>query len=259
MNILKDIIANKKKELSDIVRKTPVSQLEKSPQFGRQVILLTEHLLDPSKKGIIAEFKRKSPSKGTINNSSFPEVVISGYSGNGASGVSVLTDNKFFGGLNSDLAFSRLVCNVPILRKDFIIDEYQITEARAIGADVILLIAAILDEKRIFSLARFSHSLDMQVLLEIHNRKEAGMINEYIDIAGVNNRDLNTFMVNTETSLELAAVLPGNLVRISESGISTPEMVRSLRDAGYHGFLMGEIFMKESDPVSAFSGFISKI
>lgn len=259
MNILKEIIENKKRELAETIRLTPVSRLEKSPMFRRPVVPLAEYLMDPARTGIIAEFKRKSPSKGIINDTADPEKIISGYSRYGASGVSVLTEQRYFGGVNSDLSVSREVCSVPMLRKDFIIDEYQIIEARAIGADAILLIAAVLSEKQVFRLARFAHSLGLQVLLEIHNRSEAGIINEYVNVAGVNNRDLQTFAANTDTSVELADALPANLVRISESGISTPEIIKKLRDAGYHGFLIGEKFMCTPDPVKAFSEFIKLI
>jgi indole-3-glycerol phosphate synthase len=258
MNILQEILAGKKKEIAEARMLTPVERLEKSPLFERQTLKLTEYLSDPLKTGIIAEFKRRSPSKGIINDDADPEKVISGYSQNGASGVSVLTDNTFFGGINTDLSRSRSLCNVPMLRKDFIIDEYQIVEARAIGADVILLIAAALKEKQASRLARFANSLELQVLMEIHNRSEASMINDFIDIAGVNNRDLNTFMVNIDVSFEIAGILPANLIRISESGISSPETIKILRDAGYNGFLLGEIFMKEVDPVAAFIDFMNK-
>jgi indole-3-glycerol phosphate synthase len=258
MNILNYIIANKQKEVAEAKDHKAVSLLEGSPLFTRDVLKLTEYLSDPLKTGIIAEFKRMSPSKGVINDTADPGKVINGYSMKGASGVSVLTDTKFFGGKNSDLSGSRSVCSVPMLRKDFIIDEYQVVEARSSGADVILLIAAVLDEDKALSLARFAHSLDLQVLMEIHSKSEFSRINEYVDIVGVNNRDLNSFLVNINVSFELADILPSRMVKISESGISTPEKVKMLRKAGYQGFLMGEIFMKEVNPVAAFADFINK-
>lgn len=259
MNILEKIIAYKRKELAVSIKRTPVKKLESSLLFAREIIPLTDYILNPAKTGIIAEFKRKSPSKGIINRVSDIEQVTSGYCRYGASGISVLTDNEFFGGSSSDLSRARAVCPVPILRKDFIIDEYQIIEARAIGADVILLIAAALDKNRILQLARFARTIELQVLLEIHDPVEIETINEFINIIGVNNRDLNTFRVNTKISFEMAEKIPEQFVRISESGISSPAILKELREAGYHGFLIGEIFMQTVDPVAAFSGFIKKI
>jgi len=259
MNILEKIIAYKRKELAASIKRTPVKKLESSLLFAREIIPLTDYILNPAKTGIIAEFKRKSPSKGIINRVSDIEQVTSGYCRYGASGISVLTDNEFFGGSSTDLSHARAVCPVPILRKDFIIDEYQIIEARAIGADVILLIAAALDKNRILQLARFARSIELQVLLEIHNPIEIEMVNEFINIIGINNRDLNTFSVNTNISLEMAEKIPEQFVRISESGISSPAIVKELRKAGYHGFLIGEIFMHTDDPVAAFSGFTKNI
>ena len=259
MNILEKIIAYKRKELAASIKRTPVKKLESSILFTREVIPLTDYILNPAKTGIIAEFKRKSPSKGIINQVSDIEQVTSGYCRYGASGISVLTDNEFFGGSSNDLSHARAVCPVPILRKDFIIDEYQIIEARAIGADAILLIAAALDKNRILQLARFARSLELQVLLEIHDPGEIETVNEFINIIGVNNRDLNTFRVNTKISIEMVEKIPEQFVRISESGISSPAILKKLREAGYHGFLIGEIFMHTDDPVAAFSGFTKKI
>jgi indole-3-glycerol phosphate synthase len=259
MNILEKIIAYKRKELAASIKRTPVKKLESSLLFSREIIPLTDYILNPAKTGIIAEFKRKSPSKGIINLVSDIEQVTSGYCRYGASGISVLTDNEFFGGSSTDLSRARAVCPVPILRKDFIINEYQIIEARAIGADVILLIAAALNKNRILQLARFARSIELQVLLEIHDSGEIETVNEFIDIIGVNNRDLNTFRVNTKISLEMAEKIPEQFVRISESGISSSAIVKELREAGYHGFLIGEIFMHTDDPVAAFSRFTKKI
>jgi indole-3-glycerol phosphate synthase len=259
MKILEEIIASKNKEIAENRLLRSVKELEKSPYFDRAIIPLTDYILNPEKSGIIAEFKRKSPSKGVINSKSDVCVVTSGYSLYGASGLSVLTDSQFFGGSNEDLSLARQANNIPVLRKDFIIDEYQIIESRSIGTDAILLIAAALDKKKIMSLARFARSLDLQVLLEIHNKTEIDTINEFINVVGVNNRNLNTFEVNTGISLELLSHIPEQFVKISESGLSSVDVVRELRSAGYDGFLMGEIFMKSSDPVAAFSDFVSKI
>jgi indole-3-glycerol phosphate synthase len=259
MNILEKIIAYKKKEVAASIKRTPVKKLENSTLFTREVISLIDYILNPAKTGIIAEFKRKSPSKGIINQVSDIEQVTSGYCRYGASGISVLTDNEFFGGSSSDLSHARMVCPVPILRKDFIINEYQIIETRAIGADAILLIAAALDKNRILQLARFASSIGLQVLLEIHDPGEIEMLNEFIDIIGVNNRDLNTFRVDIKISIGMVGKIPADFIRISESGISSPSILKELREAGYHGFLLGEIFMHTDDPVAAFSGFIKKI
>jgi indole-3-glycerol phosphate synthase len=259
MNILEKIIAYKKKELAVSIKRTPVKKLESSILFTRDIIPLTDYILNPAKTGIIAEFKRKSPSKGVINRVSDIEHVTSGYCRYGASGISVLTDNEFFGGSSSDLLHARAVCPVPILRKDFIIDEYQIIESKAIGADAILLIAAALDKDRILQLARFAWSIELQVLLEIHDPGEIETANEFIDIIGVNNRDLNTFRVDTKISIRMVGKIPEPFIRISESGISSPSILKELREAGYHGFLIGEIFMQTEDPVAAFSGFTKKI
>jgi indole-3-glycerol phosphate synthase len=191
-----------------------------------------------------------------INRVSDIEQVTSGYCRYGASGISVLTDDEFFGGSCSDLTQARSVCPVPILRKDFIIDEYQIIEARAIGADAILLIAAALDKNRILQLACFARSIGLQVLLEIHDPGEIEMLNEYIDIIGVNNRDLNTFRVDTKISIGMVGKIPAHFIRISESGISSPSILKELREAGYHGFLIGEKFMCTPDPVKTFAEFV---
>ena len=255
MNILEKIIAYKRKELAVSIKRTPVKKLESSKLFTREIIPLTDYILNPAKTGIIAEFKRKSPSKGIINRVSEIEQVTSGYCHYGASGISVLTDNKFFGGSSSDLLHARAVSPVPILRKDFIIDEYQIIESRAIGADAILLIAAALDKDRVLQLARFARSLGLQVLLEIHDPGEIETINEFIDIIGVNNRDLNTFRVDIRNSIEMVGKIPGHFIQISESGISSPSILKELREAGYHGFLIGEQFMCAPDPVKAFAEF----
>lgn len=259
MNILEKIILHKKKEVAIRSLHTPFKELERSLFFHREIIPLRDYILNPSRTGIIAEFKRKSPSRGIINNLAEPEKIVSGYSLIGASAVSVLTDLEFFGGSNTDLLRARTSCNIPILRKDFIIDEYQIIETRAIGADAILLIAAALNKNTVYTLARFAQSLGLQVLLEIHHYSEIDMINGFINVVGVNNRNLNTFEVNTDISVEMAGRLPADIVRISESGLSSPEVIKNLRHAGYHGFLMGETFMKTDDPVAAFSDFVKLI
>jgi len=259
MNLLDEIINFKKLEVQRYKEKYPVSALEKARMFERIPLKLTDFIKDPEKTGIIAEFKRKSPSKGIINTESSLEEVTTGYFRSGASGLSILTDQKYFGGSLADLKRARQLNPIPILRKEFIIDEYQITEAKAAGADAILLIAAILSSDRALELARFANSLLMQVLLEIHDVSEIDHLNEYIDIIGVNNRDLRTFVVDTERSVELACALPAGIIKISESGISSPVIIRRLRKCGYDGFLIGESFMHSSEPAKAFSEFVQLI
>jgi indole-3-glycerol phosphate synthase len=256
MNLLEDIVDFKKQEVQLCREKYPSSKLEKAKMFDRIPFRLTDFIKNPNKTAIIAEFKRKSPSKGIINSLSTIEEVTTGYFRSGASGISVLTDMNFFGGSLADLKRARQLNPIPLLRKDFIIDEYQITEAKAAGADAILLIAAILSINRTRELALYAKSLSMQVLLEVHEKDELDQMNEYIDIIGVNNRDLRTFLVDTERSVELASELPAGVVKISESGISSPLIIMKLRNCGYDGFLIGESFMRSPEPAKAFSDFI---
>jgi indole-3-glycerol phosphate synthase len=259
MNILDKIVANKKKELTELVRKIPVKRLEKYDFFSREVIPLSAFILNPFRTGIIAEFKRKSPSAGIINLRAGIEEVTTGYSRLGASGLSVLTEKMFFSGDNNDLTVARKFNSIPILRKDFIIDEYQVIESKAIGADAILLIASLLTKNQIKKLSCLARSLGLQIVLEIHNAGEIIKMNKYIDIAGVNNRDLRTFKVDTELSFRLADRIPPGFVKISESGISSNDIVINLKEAGYQGFLIGGKFMKNSNPVTAFAEFIKSL
>ncbi|MCU0462560.1 MAG: indole-3-glycerol phosphate synthase TrpC [Bacteroidales bacterium] len=259
MNILDQIVANKKQELTETKKRVPLRDLEKSQYFSRTEISLSENILNPAKTGIIAEFKRKSPSAGIINSEAGIEEVTNGYFNLGASGLSVLTEKKFFGGDVNDLRIARKLKSIPILRKDFIIDEYQIIESKAIGADAILLIASLLTKSHILTMASFARSAGLQVVLEVHNEDELGKLNEFIDIVGVNNRNLKTFRVDTELSLKLAGKIPAGFVKISESGITSPDTINILKKAGYNGFLIGERFMHTSDPVKSFAGFIKSI
>jgi indole-3-glycerol phosphate synthase len=259
MTILDKIIENKKKELAVLTGVTSVRNLENSRLFKREIISLSEFLLDKSKTGIIAEFKRKSPSKDNINSSSSVEEVTSGYFREGASGVSILTDKQFFGGSASDLLHAREKGLFPILRKDFIIDEYQVIESKSIGADAILLIAEALGNQKILNLSRLARSLGLEVLLEIHEPDSLEKVNQYVNIIGVNNRNLKTFEVNTDISEKIAEKIPPGFLKISESGISSPRVMKMLRIYGYDGFLMGEKFMSASDPVKAFSAFVKEL
>jgi indole-3-glycerol phosphate synthase len=254
MNILDTIIEHKKKEVAEKKLAMPVTALEKNVLFSRPVLSLQQYLLDDSRTGIIAEFKRKSPSKGIINAKADVIDVTTAYARHGASGLSILTDEYFFGGTTEDLVKAR-VNEVPILRKDFIIEEYQIVEARAMGADVILLIAACLSPATVKRLAAFAQQLGLEVLLELHDEEELAHICDETVLIGINNRNLKTFVVDIERSLRMAEKIPAGKIRIAESGISSADNVRLFRENGFRGFLMGENFMKEPDPAIAFATF----
>jgi len=255
MTILDKIIADKRLEVASRKTTASIAGLEKTPDFGRTCLSLKQNLLI-SASGIISEFKRKSPSLGWIHEHADVVQVTEGYSRAGASGISILTDFPYFGGTPQDLMAARPQVTCPILRKDFVIDEYQLFEAKAMGADVVLLIAAALTVRETVDLASRAHDLGLEVLLEVHNAEELGHANDHVDMLGVNNRNLKTFEQSTQTSFELAALIPDQFVKVSESGISKVETVKELRKAGYKGFLMGENFMKENDPAEALERFI---
>jgi indole-3-glycerol phosphate synthase len=259
MNILDKIITDKHREV--ILKKSiiPVSQLETSVLFGRKTVSLSENLRNSS-SGIIAEHKRRSPSKPNINNSFSVEEVVKGYADAGVCGISVLTDGKYFGGSLDDLLLARASVNIPLLRKEFIVDEYQILEAKAHGADLILLIAAVLTRDEIKSLSEFAKSLNLEVLLEVHNLEELQKsIMPSLDMIGVNNRNLKTFEVSLDFSKELASEIPNEFVKISESGISSIEAINELKPYGYKGFLIGENFMKTDNAGESAKEFIEKL
>lgn len=259
MNILDKIIAFKKTEVAEKSSLVPVKLLEKSIYFDSDIVSMKDYISDPEKTGIIAEFKRKSPSKGDINPSASVEATSIGYMQAGASALSILTDQEFFGGKNDDLISARKFNFCPILRKDFIIDEYQIIEAKSIGADCILLIAAALEPARLKELAKFAKSLGMEVLMEVHDEEElASSVNEFLDLVGINNRSLKTFDVSLQTSYDLVGKIPNEFVKISESGISRPDTLVSLKQAGFEGFLIGENFMKSSRPHQAAYNFMNE-
>ncbi len=255
MNILDKIIAQKKIEVEERKKLLPISELEMFPFYKGHCNSLVTRLLDPESTGIIAEFKRKSPSKGVINDSVQIGPVVIAYD-QYAAGISILTDEVFFGGTIDDVMYASEVVNGPILRKDFMIDEYQIVEAKAIGASVILLIAACLSAKRVQELALFAKRLGLEVLLEIHNEEELEHIAEEVDIVGVNNRDLKTFTVDINRSIELSEKIPHSKIKISESGITNADTIVRLKQHGYSGFLIGENFMKQPDPAIAFADFV---
>ncbi len=259
MNILDKIINHKYQEVAQRKISQPVTELEKSPFFGRETVSLKRGLLEKGASGIIAEFKRKSPSAGVINDKVSVEEVTTGYVQAGVSGLSVLTDMDFFGGRNEDVQVARVLHKIPILRKDFMVDEYQILEAKAMGADVILLIAECLEKEQVAQLASFAKSLGLEVLMEIHSAEQLEKLNPNLDMIGVNNRNLKTMVTSLEASYELAEQIPAEFVKISESGISNPQAVVSLRSQGYRGFLMGEHFMKTGNPGAACGEFIRKV
>ncbi len=259
ITILDEIIAYKRKEVESCKELFPVKELENTPFFTREVLSLKKSILDPRKTSIIAEFKRKSPSKGIINDHTFVDDVTQGYSAAGASGLSILTDFNFFGGSIDDLLIARQTNQIPILRKEFIIDEYQLLEAKAHGADAILLIAACLEAKEIKQLYRFAHNIGLEVFVEIHTEKELEKVNNFADLIGINNRDLRTFEVDLEHSKKLVKKLPANLPKIAESGISKPETIIELKKHGFNGFLIGENFMKTVNPGFAFNEFIKHL
>lgn len=259
MNILDNIIASKKIEVEQKKELVPVDELKAFPLYNSMCNSLVTNLLAEGSTGIIAEFKRKSPSKGVINGDVQIGPVVEAYDAHGAAGISILTDENYFGGSNDDIIYARDIVSVPILRKDFIIDEYQIVEAKAIGASVILLIAANLTPKRLQELALFAKRLSLEVLLEIHNEEELQHICTEVDIVGVNNRDLKTFTVDVNRSIELSEKIPDDKIKISESGISDVDTIIRLRQYGFKGFLIGENFMKNADPSIAFADFVNAL
>lgn len=259
MNILDKIILDKKREVELKKSLIPVSQLEHSVLFDSRTISLSK-ILRSSQTGIIAEHKRRSPSKAEINYSFTVEEVVKGYESAGVCGISVLTDGKYFGGSLDDLLLARASVNVPLLRKEFVVDEYQILEAKAHGADLILLIAAVLTREEIKQLSEFAESLGLEVLLEVHNLEELQKsIMPSLNMIGVNNRNLKNFEVSLDFSKELASEIPNEFVKVSESGISSIEAINDLKNYGYKGFLIGENFMKTDNAGEAAKQFISKL
>ncbi len=258
MNILEQIVAHKKIEVANNKSQTSIADLERKLFFKKEALSLRASLLDANKTGIIAEFKRKSPSKGMINENAMVDEVTAAYTKFGASGLSVLTDEHFFGGTLNDLLLAT-ANETPILRKDFMIDEYQIIEAKAHGAEVILLIAACLSKAEVKQMARVANNIGLEVLLEIHNEQELEHISDEVDLVGVNNRNLKNFEVSVQTSIDLVKQIPNSKIKISESGIDHVDTINLLRTHGYKGFLMGEQFMKQTNPGLAFQQFTENL
>ncbi len=260
MDILERIIAYKKREVAQLMSEVSVKKLVTSPNFKREPISLKESLNRTNSTGIIAEFKRQSPSKGTINNEASVIDVTEGYLKAKVAAQSILTDSKYFGGNIVDIMKARTVNeSTPILRKDFIVDGFQIIEAKAIGADVILLIAACLTSQELKNYGKLAEDLGLDVLYEVHNQEELDKIELDDKIIGINNRNLKTFEVDLEHSIELASQIPETCIKVSESGISDPRIITGLKQYGFQGFLIGENFMKEKDPGFACQQFISQI
>ena len=257
-NILATIVTHKLKEVVARKNEISITQLEAMPLFSKKAISLKANLLKQDSTGIIAEFKRKSPSKGIINDKASVKEVAAAYHAYGAAGISVLTDTEFFGGSLDDLSIA-IQNDIPVLRKEFIIDEFQIIEAKAYGASVILLIASCLSPATTKLLAMKAKALGLEVLLELHDESELEHICDEVDLVGINNRSLKSFEVNIEHSLELKNKLPKGKLSIAESGIYSVETYHLLKKQGFDGFLMGEYFMKEENPAQAFELFTKAI
>lgn len=259
MNILNKIVAHKKIEVVQAQQQASIQQLENKILFQRHTVSLTHNLLKENSTGIISEFKRKSPSKGIINNKSEAADVVKEYENAGVSGSSVLTDEQFFGGTIQDFISVRECVSIPLLRKDFMIDEYQFIEAKSIGADVVLLIASILTPAQVKVFTDLAKSLQLEVLLELHDETELNHVYHKVDMVGINNRNLKTFEVDIEQSIRMADKLGNGFVKVAESGISTIETLKHFKQNGFQGFLIGESFMKTANPGRACLDFISQL
>jgi len=259
MKILDKIVRDKKLEVDKLSSNSSIKELESSSLFSRQCISLKDSILK-STGGIICEFKRRSPSNNNINYKSNISEVVKGYQKAGAAGLSILTDKQYFDGDIQDILEIRDISSIPILRKEFIISEYQIIEAKSIGSDAILLIASILSKEEIKNYSSLAKDIGLEVLFEIHNAEELEkMSGDNIDIIGVNNRNLDTLEIDLQNSVNLYNKIPNSFVKISESGISKVESILKLREVGYQGFLIGENFMKTDDPFESAYNFIKEV
>ena len=257
MNILKTIAARKKEEVAEKKAVITIDQLM-NERFNHPALSLKEKLYN-GEPNIIAEFKRKSPSKGWMNEGIGISDVIEAYEAGGAAAISVLTDKDFFGGDMEELKLARNEVHIPLLRKDFMIDEYQLYEAKRYGADIILLIAACLSKQEVKQLAKKAKELQLEVLLEIHSKEEIAHTCDEVDIIGINNRSLETFITDITTSKNLIEYLPADKPVISESGISDTKTIVTLHNHGFKGFLIGETFMKAPKPAIAFAEFMKAL
>jgi len=259
MHILDKIVAHKKTEVQKKKLQHPIDKLRQTANYHRSTLSMSDFLIRDDKSGIIAEFKRKSPSKSDINIAASVETVTKGYIQAGASGISVLTDEYFFGAHKDDILIARKINDCPILRKDFIIDPYQIHEAKSFGADIILLIAEILTASELSELAAEAQSLGLEVLMEIHSESQLEKYCKEVNIVGVNNRNLDTFAVSIENSMRLSNAIPTEAIKISESGISNVQNILKLKEVGFQGFLIGEHFMASPNPAITCQEFINEI
>ena len=255
MTILDTIIENKIKELTQSKKLISISELKDHKHYDRDCHSFSEAIMNGT--GIISEFKRKSPSKGLINGKVTVSEVVSGYEKANVSAVSVLTDTQFFGGTFNDVLVARDTIELPIVRKDFMVDEYQLHEATAMGADVILLMASALSVSQSNELASAAKSLGLNVFLEIHNEKELEHFGDNIDVVGINNRDLKTFTIDIENSIRLSKALPNEVPKVAESGISNTETLLKMKSEGFNGFLIGENFMRTKTPGDSCREFIN--
>lgn len=259
MNILDKIVVQKKIEVEQAKQRKSVKQLEQTGCFSRNTISLAKNILSKNSSGIIAEFKRKSPSKGIINDKFSAVDVVKQYENAGVAGSSVLTDELFFGGTQQDLISVRNEVQIPLLRKDFMIDEYQFIEAKSIGADVVLLIASILSPKEVKDFTDLAKSLQLEVLLELHDETELNHVYHKVDMVGINNRNLKTFEVDIDQSIRMAEKIGNDFIKIAESGISNIQTLKLFKANGFNGFLIGENFMKTENPGLACKQFIASI
>lgn len=244
MDILQEIVVHKHKEMERLCAKKPS---------------LRDALLH-SDTGIIAEFKRRSPSKGWIKEEGKAEVIPLSYQQNGAAAISILTDEHYFGGCDDFIRMARKSgVTIPVLYKNFVIDEAQLYAAALCGASAVLLIAACLTKQECKRLLEKAHALGLEVLLEMHSEEELEYAELDPDLCGINNRNLGSFVTDVENSFRLAELLPKDAVKVSESGISNPETVKALRQAGFRGFLIGENFMKTADPGQALNNFLTQL
>jgi indole-3-glycerol phosphate synthase len=259
MNILDKIVIQKKIEIEQAKQQFSIKQLEDSYYFKKENYAVTENFKKENNTGIIAEFKRQSPSKGIINDKANVVEVVKGYENAGVVASSILTDNTFFGGSKNDLMEARKEVQLPLLRKDFMIDEYQFIEAKNWGADIVLLIAAILTPKEVRNFTDIAQNLGLEVLLELHNETELNHVYHKVNMVGINNRNLKTFEVDVEQSIKMSEHLGNDFIKIAESGISNINTLKYFKQNGFQGFLIGENFMKTEDPSKACHAFIEQL
>lgn len=259
MDILDEIVAHKRVEVAIMKQ-----QLSEHELYAHVETLLDNHVpsmqqaLLNDEVGIMAEFKRRSPSRGWIKEEGRADVIPLSYEQNGAAAISILTDEKYFGGRDEFIVTARRTgVTIPIIYKNFVVDEYQLYQARACGASAVLLIAADLSLTECKTLLHKAHALGLEVLLEMHSKEELDYADLEPDMYGINNRNLGTFITDVENSYRMAELLPKDTCKVSESGISKVETIRDLREAGYRGFLIGETFMKTPNPGDALAGFIN--